>query len=141
MKDSFKNLTLGEKRVKRDELSKQYFDLRFQMIIGHVDNPVQKRVLRRKIARLNTIISAEERGVPAGKPAASATASPPEEKKARKAAKPAAVAAKPAAVAAEPKTVAVEAKAEAPKKRASRPKAAGAAKAVKPAAAKKDGKD
>ncbi len=31
-------------------------ELRFQMVIGHVDNPLQKRVMRRQIARLNTLI-------------------------------------------------------------------------------------
>ncbi|GHV68912.1 50S ribosomal protein L29 [Spirochaetia bacterium] len=56
MKDSFKNLSLPELKVKRDELSRKYMDLRFQMVIGHVDNPLQKRVMRRQIARLNTLI-------------------------------------------------------------------------------------
>jgi large subunit ribosomal protein L29 len=35
-------------------------DFRFQMIIGHVDNPLQKRILRRQIARLNTLIRHHE---------------------------------------------------------------------------------
>ena len=35
-------------------------DLRFQMIISHVDNPMQKRTLRREIARLNTFIRQKE---------------------------------------------------------------------------------
>ena len=35
-------------------------DLRFQMVIGHVDNPLQKRVMRREIARLNTLIRQKE---------------------------------------------------------------------------------
>ena len=60
MKDSFKNLTYPELRAKRDELKKQYFDLRFQMVIGHIDNPLQKRNLRRKIARLNTLVHQHE---------------------------------------------------------------------------------
>jgi large subunit ribosomal protein L29 len=60
MKNSFKNLSFQELRVKRDELSRKYMDLRFQMVIGHVDNPLQKRVMRRQLARLNTLIRAEE---------------------------------------------------------------------------------
>jgi large subunit ribosomal protein L29 len=56
MKDSFKDLTYKELLTKREELSKQYRDLCFNMVIGHVDNQVQKRVLRRKVARLHTII-------------------------------------------------------------------------------------
>ena len=56
MKDSFKELTLNELKAKQDELKKKYFKLRFDMVIGHVENPLEKRVLRRKLARLNTLI-------------------------------------------------------------------------------------
>ncbi|MDR3174777.1 MAG: 50S ribosomal protein L29 [Treponema sp.] len=56
MKNSFKNLTYPELKVKRDELSRQYMELRFRIVIGHVDNPLQKRTMRRQIARLNTLI-------------------------------------------------------------------------------------
>ena len=56
MRDSYKELSLPELVQKRDELKKKYFDLRFQMVIGHVDNPLEKRNLRRKIARLHTLI-------------------------------------------------------------------------------------
>ena len=31
-------------------------DLRFKMVVSHVDNPMQKRTMRREIARLNTFI-------------------------------------------------------------------------------------
>ena len=61
MKNSFKNLTFPELRAKRDELSRKYMDLRFQMVIGHVDNPLQKRELRRQIARLNCLVCQHER--------------------------------------------------------------------------------
>jgi large subunit ribosomal protein L29 len=60
MKNSFKNLTFPELKAKKDELSKKYMELRFQMIIGHVDNPLQKRTMRRQIARLNTLIQQKE---------------------------------------------------------------------------------
>ncbi len=56
MKDSYKELTFKELVQKREELRKQFFDLRFKMVMGHVDNPLQKRTLRRNIARLNTLI-------------------------------------------------------------------------------------
>ncbi|HOZ71605.1 MAG TPA: 50S ribosomal protein L29 [Spirochaetales bacterium] len=62
MKNSFKELKLEELVAKRDELRKKYFDLRFQMVIGHVENPLQKRTMRRQIARLNTLICQRERG-------------------------------------------------------------------------------
>ncbi|HCC37221.1 MAG TPA: 50S ribosomal protein L29 [Treponema sp.] len=60
MKNSFKNLSFPELKAKRDELKKKFMELRFQVVIGHVDNPLQKRIMRRQIARLNTLIHAQE---------------------------------------------------------------------------------
>ncbi|HON13216.1 MAG TPA: 50S ribosomal protein L29 [Treponema sp.] len=60
MKNSFKNLTFPELVAKRDELQKKYMEFRFQMVVGHVDNPLQKRNMRRQIARLNTLIRQHE---------------------------------------------------------------------------------
>jgi len=60
MKNSFKNLSYPELKVKLDELKKKYMEFRFKMVIGHVDNPLQKRTLRRQIARLNTLIHKHE---------------------------------------------------------------------------------
>ena len=60
MKNSFKNLSFPELRAKREELARKYLDFRFQMVIGHVENPLQKRELRRQIARLNTLIRRHE---------------------------------------------------------------------------------
>ena len=53
-------LSYSELVAKRNELKKKYMDLRFQMVIGHVDNPLQKRTMRREIARLNTLIRQKE---------------------------------------------------------------------------------
>ncbi|MDR2552826.1 MAG: 50S ribosomal protein L29 [Treponema sp.] len=66
MKNSFKNLSYQELKVKRDELSKKYMELRFQMVVGHVENPLQKRVMRRQIARINTLIGRQEKAQPKG---------------------------------------------------------------------------
>ena len=60
MKDSFKNLTYPELKVKRDELKRKFMEFRFKIVIGHVDNPLQRRTMRRQIARLNTLIHAHE---------------------------------------------------------------------------------
>ncbi|MCL2440845.1 MAG: 50S ribosomal protein L29 [Treponema sp.] len=60
MKNSFKTLSYPELKVKRDELKKKYMEFRFKMVIGHVDNPLQKRNMRRQIARLNMLIHAHE---------------------------------------------------------------------------------
>ncbi len=56
-KKDVKDLSLPELIAKRNELSKKYMDLRFQVVLGHVDNPLQKRTMRRDIARLNTLIA------------------------------------------------------------------------------------
>jgi large subunit ribosomal protein L29 len=56
MKDSFKDLTFEELLAKREDLKKKYRDIRFNKVVGHVDNPLEQRTLRRKIARLNTLI-------------------------------------------------------------------------------------
>ena len=60
MKNSFKNLSYAELKVKRDELKRKYMEFRFKLVIGHVDNPLQKRTMRRQIARLNYLIHAYE---------------------------------------------------------------------------------
>ena len=60
MKNSFKNLSYQELKSKRDELKKKYMEFRFKIVIGHVDNPLQRRTMRRQIARLNTLIHAQD---------------------------------------------------------------------------------
>lgn len=56
MRDSFKDLTYDELLKKRNEFRKVNIDTRFKAIVGHVENPLEKRILRRKIARMNTIL-------------------------------------------------------------------------------------
>jgi large subunit ribosomal protein L29 len=63
MKDSYKELTVEELTVKREELKKQYNDARFNAIIGHVDNPLAERTLRRRLARAYTLIREFELGI------------------------------------------------------------------------------
>jgi large subunit ribosomal protein L29 len=63
MKDSFNELSYKELLTKREELRKSYRDLRFNMVLSHVDNPLQKRVLRRKLARINTVIHEYDLGI------------------------------------------------------------------------------
>ncbi len=70
MKNSFKELKLDELVAKRAELRKKYFDFRFQAVVGHVENPVQARIFRRQIARLETRITAVK------KPGAAVAAAP-----------------------------------------------------------------
>ncbi len=69
MKNSFKDLKIEELVAKREDLRKKYFDLRFQMVVGHVENPLQKRNLRRQIARVETLINLAKRKSTAGEQA------------------------------------------------------------------------
>ncbi len=59
-KKESKDLSLAELVTRRDELTRKYMDLRFQMVVGHVDNPLQKRNMRREIAVMNTLIRQHE---------------------------------------------------------------------------------
>jgi len=55
-KKEIKALSYAELITRREELNKKYMDLRFQLVIGHIENPLQKRIMRRNIATLNTLI-------------------------------------------------------------------------------------
>jgi len=63
MKQTFNDLTLDELVAKRDELTGKIKDLRFEMVMGHVENPIAKRTLRRQVARLNTMIHEHRTGI------------------------------------------------------------------------------
>jgi large subunit ribosomal protein L29 len=56
MKNSFAKLSYDELVAKRDELRKSYLNMRMEKVLGHVENPLQVRNIRRQIARLNTLI-------------------------------------------------------------------------------------
>ena len=59
-KKSVKEMSYAELVAERNEMKQKYMDLRFQMVIGHVDNPMQKRTMRHEIARLNTLIHQQD---------------------------------------------------------------------------------
>ena len=63
MKDSFNDLSYGELVTRRDEIRKQYRDVRFNVVVGHVDNPLLLRTLKRRLARLNTIVHEYDLGI------------------------------------------------------------------------------
>lgn len=56
MKNSFADLSYEELLTKREELKKQYREARFNKVIGHLENPLELRTLKRAMARVNTII-------------------------------------------------------------------------------------
>jgi len=59
-KKEIKALSYPELVSRQKELTKKYMDLRFQLVVGHVDNPLQKRLMRREIATLNTLVRQHE---------------------------------------------------------------------------------
>ena len=59
-KKNVKEMSYAELVAERNDMKQKYMDLRFQMVIGHVDKPMQKRTMRREIATLNTLIRAKE---------------------------------------------------------------------------------
>ncbi len=63
MKNRYKEISRAEAVAKLVELKKQFMDFRFKLVLGHVENPLEKRTLRRQIARLNTIVSEFDLGI------------------------------------------------------------------------------
>ncbi len=63
MKHSYKEMTLEELIAKKEQLHKEYFDLRMGRVLGHVENPLAVRTVRRNIARTNTLIREFELGI------------------------------------------------------------------------------
>ncbi len=63
MKNSYKELTHEELLAKYEELKKKYMDLRFKTVLGHLENPVEKRTIRRQIARIKTLIHEKNLGI------------------------------------------------------------------------------
>jgi large subunit ribosomal protein L29 len=55
-KKNLKDLSYAELIAERGKVKQEYMDIRIQSVVGSVDNPMQKRTLRRQIAKLNTFI-------------------------------------------------------------------------------------
>ena len=43
MLKKFKDMSLDDIRAKRFALKKEYMDLRFKTVVGHVENPLKKK--------------------------------------------------------------------------------------------------
>ena len=56
MKNSFSDLTYDELLAKKEELTKKMRELRFSKVMGHIENPLEIRILRRSAARVNTLL-------------------------------------------------------------------------------------
>ncbi|OGC80906.1 MAG: 50S ribosomal protein L29 [candidate division Zixibacteria bacterium RBG_16_43_9] len=61
-KAALKDLTKEELIQKRDEIEEELFNLRMQESAKKLDNPLRLRVIRREIARINTMLHEEELG-------------------------------------------------------------------------------
>jgi large subunit ribosomal protein L29 len=56
MKNSFSELTYEELLSKKEEFTKKLRELRFQKVLGHLENPLELRILRRSVAKVNTLL-------------------------------------------------------------------------------------
>jgi len=61
--ESLRDLTLDELLQKREELEQELFNLKIRRGLTELDNPLKLRTLRRQIARLETIMSEDRRGI------------------------------------------------------------------------------
>lgn len=63
MKEQYRELAYPELLLKQDELVTEYRKARFDAVVGHLDNPVSVRLLRRRLARARTIVHEYELGI------------------------------------------------------------------------------
>ena len=59
--DEFRELHVNELEEKISEMKEELFNLRFQDKIGQLSNPVRMRIVKRDIARANTVLHEQER--------------------------------------------------------------------------------
>jgi large subunit ribosomal protein L29 len=60
--ETLRDLTKDELLQKREELKQEMFNLRMRKSIRELDNPLKLRMLRRDIARIETILSEDRTG-------------------------------------------------------------------------------
>ncbi len=58
-----RDLTIEEVIQKKEELSKEKFNLTLRLATRQVENPLRVRVLRRDLAKINTILKEHELGL------------------------------------------------------------------------------
>lgn len=62
MKNKFNDLSLAELKEKLKEFRLKYHRIRMDFVLGHVENPMERRNVRRGIARLKTAVAEFESG-------------------------------------------------------------------------------
>ena len=55
--ETIRDLTRDELLQKREELEQELFNLRMRRSVRELDNPLRMRILRRDIARIETVLS------------------------------------------------------------------------------------
>ncbi len=53
--EEIRNLSDSEREVKLRDLAEEYFNLKFQLATGKIENPGRMRLMRRDIAKIKTI--------------------------------------------------------------------------------------
>ena len=58
--NEIREMTAVELNAKLDDLKKELFNLRFQLSINQLDNPMRIKAVKKDIARIKTIIREQE---------------------------------------------------------------------------------
>lgn len=58
--DEIRNLDLNEMNSKLMNLKSELFNLRFQLAVGQLENPMRIREIKKSIAQVKTVIREEE---------------------------------------------------------------------------------
>ena len=61
--EGLRDLTRDELLQKREELMQELFNLKVRRGFSELDNPLKLRVIRRDIARIETILTEDRRGI------------------------------------------------------------------------------
>ena len=61
--ETLRDLTTDELLQKREELLQEVFNLRLKKSVRELENPLKLRVLRRDIAKIETILSEDRTGI------------------------------------------------------------------------------
>jgi large subunit ribosomal protein L29 len=61
--ETLRDLTTDELLQKREELMQEMFNLRLKKSVRELENPLKLRVLRRDIAKIETILSEDRTGI------------------------------------------------------------------------------
>ncbi len=56
----FREMTKDELNARLDELKSELFNLRFQLAIGQLENPMRIREVKKNIARVKTVLRENE---------------------------------------------------------------------------------